>query len=76
MSGQPKLSPIQTISDKIIHNNFAQDPAEGVSYGLLWCKAEYHRGDFSKVTKEKYKDYVELASALDWIDGDASSDDA
>ncbi|MFT2099765.1 hypothetical protein ACMUMQ_15640 [Marinomonas sp. 2405UD66-6] len=45
-------------------------------YGKLWFEAEYYRGQFDKIKLEKYQDYVELASALDWIDGDTGSDDA
>lgn len=44
--------------------------------GALWLQALYKKEGLDKITKEQYKDYVELASALDWIDGDTSSNGA
>ncbi|WOD06314.1 hypothetical protein [Marinomonas sp. GJ51-6] len=46
------------------------------SEGALWLETLYYQGCFYDVTLSKYADYVELASALDWIDGDTSSDNA
>ncbi|MEL0638532.1 P-loop NTPase fold protein [Marinomonas sp. TI.3.20] len=71
-----KLSPIQKIIQKIEENNFVKNPPDSISYGLLWCKAQFYLGQFDRITKEQYKDYVELASALDWIDGDSDANDA
>ncbi|MEL0625100.1 hypothetical protein V6238_18755, partial [Marinomonas arenicola] len=44
--------------------------------GALWLEALYIKEGLNKITKEQYKDYVELASALDWIDGDSGANDA
>ncbi|MEL0624978.1 P-loop NTPase fold protein [Marinomonas arenicola] len=44
--------------------------------GALWLQALYIKEGLNKITKEQYKDYVELASALDWIDGDSGANDA
>ncbi|GAA0838006.1 P-loop NTPase fold protein [Marinomonas arenicola] len=46
------------------------------SEGALWLEALYYQGCFYDVTLNKYTDYVELASALDWIDGDSDANDA
>eukprot|EP00914_Ancora_sagittata_P006056 GHVO01012221.1.p1 GENE.GHVO01012221.1~~GHVO01012221.1.p1 ORF type:complete len:567 (-),score=26.50 GHVO01012221.1:149-1849(-) len=69
-----KKTPIQDTMIKIYQSRCSG--IEDGSNGLAWCEAEYYRGGFNDVTLDRYKDYVELASALDWIDGDTSSDDA
>lgn len=42
--------------------------------GSIWLQALYFQNGFEKVKPSHYKDYVELASALDWID--SNLDDA
>ncbi|WP_394183751.1 P-loop NTPase fold protein [Marinomonas posidonica] len=71
-SSKKKRTPIDEAIEKILQNNNSLVIKDG-SYGLAWCEAEYYRGEFNEIKKETYQDYVELASALDWIDG--NSDD-
>ncbi|WP_339722849.1 hypothetical protein [Marinomonas primoryensis] len=56
--------------------NHLNNLTKNTSYGLLWSKAQYDLGTFDEITKEQYQDYVELASALDWIDSDSDANDA
>ncbi len=73
-NGSHKGTQNQYVQAQLYQNE--KNSEESSLQGSLWLQALYYRGNFNEVTLEKYKDYVELASALDWIDGDASSDDA
>lgn len=66
---QNPTSPLDNAINTLMQNNIKAN----LSDGKKWFKAEYYRGEFDKITKETYKDYVELASALDWIDGDSDA---
>ncbi|WP_417559593.1 KAP family P-loop NTPase fold protein [Marinomonas sp.] len=44
------------------------------SKGILWLKALYYIEGFDKISSDQYRDYVELASALDLIEEDAEHD--
>ncbi|MCV2404135.1 KAP family NTPase [Marinomonas sp. C2222] len=46
------------------------------SVAISYLKDLYNVEKYSGVIPAQYQDYVELASALDWIDGDSSSGDA
>ncbi|MGO3346188.1 MAG: KAP family P-loop NTPase fold protein [Marinomonas sp.] len=71
-SNEKEKTPIHEAIEKIRQNNNLSGIENG-SYGLAWCEAEYHRGEYNEIKKETYQDYVELASALDWIDGDSDA---
>lgn len=74
-ASQHRKNPTSPLGNAI--NEFMQGNIKAnLSDGKIWFQAEYYRGGFDKRTKEQYKDYVELASALDWIDGGADYDDA
>ena len=74
-ASQHRKNPTSPLGNAI--NEFMQGNIKAnLSDGKIWFQAEYYRGGFDKRTKEQYKDYVELASALDWIDSDSGSDDA
>lgn len=51
-----------------------QKPDQILEISISWLQAQFIESGFHEISKETYKDYVELASALDWIDG--NSDDA
>ncbi len=55
-------------------NSLIQDNKINFEDEKKWFKAQYYLEKFNEIKKETYQDYVELASALDWIDG--NSDDA
>ncbi|MEL0614862.1 KAP family P-loop NTPase fold protein [Marinomonas arenicola] len=74
-SSKNTKAPIYEAIERILQNNNPSGMENG-SYGLAWCEAEYHRGEYNEIKKETYQDYVELASALDWIDGDSDANDA
>jgi len=74
-SSKNTKAPIYEAIERILQNNNPSGMENG-SYGLAWFEAEYHRGEYNEIKKETYQDYVELASALDWIDGDSDAHDA
>ncbi len=49
-----------------------QNEAGKLEASILWLQAMYIENGFSKILAETYQDYVELASALDLIDGDSN----
>jgi hypothetical protein len=73
--GSKKSISSDVIQDKLVKSTNTQRPNEVFESGILWLQAQYIKSRFNQIPKETYQDYVELASALDWIDGDSGSDD-
>ncbi|MEO9654299.1 KAP family P-loop NTPase fold protein [Marinomonas sp.] len=67
----PTQSEIQDNLRLYMDNQKGDDKAES---SISWLQAMYLEDEFYQIPISIYQDYVELASALDWIDG--NSDDA
>ncbi|MGJ8648571.1 MAG: KAP family P-loop NTPase fold protein [Marinomonas colpomeniae] len=69
----------ETFPYKQSFHNFVDTLEDGSSdsdIAISYIKSLYDMEKYADVIPAQYQDFVELASALDWIDGDASSDDA
>ncbi|KZN13893.1 KAP family P-loop NTPase fold protein [Marinomonas sp. TW1] len=69
-------TPFERIQEEL-RSNYNQPRKENkplTNSGLLWLQAHYYKDKFDQVSIEKYRDYVELASALDLIEEDTKHD--
>lgn len=53
-----------------------EDCSSDSDIAINYFKHLYDMEKYTDITPFQYQDYVELASALDWVDGDTSSDNA
>jgi hypothetical protein len=56
------------------YNQLRQENKLLADSGLLWLQAHYYKDKFDQISIDQYRDYVELASALDLIEEDAEHD--
>ena len=63
----------RTIQGKL-YSDYNHNGSNFSNNSLSWFKALYYNDSFDEVTKEKYQDYVELASALDLIEEEPKND--
>ncbi|NMD51570.1 NTPase KAP [Shewanella sp. DNRA4] len=63
-------SPLQKLCKALIEE-YQKPHTQGISLlqtsGLLWAKFLYIRNQFENIDMDEYKDFVELASPLDWM---------
>ncbi|WP_434137447.1 KAP family P-loop NTPase fold protein [Photobacterium leiognathi] len=67
-------TPLQKITNDLIkeYKNNHHDTGAQMSgrAAILWMKFFYHRDNFKSIKMDDYKDFVELASPLDWMGKD------
>ncbi|MGF1694240.1 KAP family NTPase [Vibrio lamellibrachiae] len=66
-----KLSPLQTIAEKLL-NHYSENSRDITNLnhgmaGVLWLQYLYIAHPYGSIDKNEYKDFVELASAFDWM---------
>lgn len=63
-------TPLQKLCKALIEE-YQKPHSQGISLlqtsGLLWAKFLYIRKQFENIDMDEYKDFVELASPLDWM---------
>ena len=68
----PTLTPLQKtakeLNDLYNENRFnSENPHQTCKPSLAWFQYLYYKVGFDKLDKDQYRDFVELASALDWM---------
>lgn len=67
-------TPLQKLTNDLIkeYKNNPHDTEEQMSgkAAILWMKFFYLRDNFKSIKMDDYKDFVELASPLDWMGKD------
>ncbi|MFT6920472.1 MAG: putative KAP-like P-loop ATPase [Cognaticolwellia sp.] len=70
----PKETPLQKVSKELL-NEFNGNKANILeSSSILWMEFFYINNKFSAIAKDEYRDFVELASPLDWMGKDDLTD--
>ena len=63
-SGQPKASP-ESAEKSLAEGNVRSPRKDGMT--IQWLKYIYIKDEYEKLTKEQYRDFIELSSPLDYM---------
>ncbi|ELA7355279.1 NTPase KAP [Vibrio alginolyticus] len=64
----------ETLSEEYQKNQYNEDELFSETISLMWAKFIYIQNKLESIDKDEYKDFVELASPLDWMGIDDLTD--